>query len=197
MVPSSEPSQWGSPSAGCAEGAQGTGGPAVDRPVHRGRHRQAAKGTRGPRGTGAVFKTLNPINLCKPYRWVSPIQTIGAVSARPPAVSLLATSSQSTVRAIHQHGCCVLASRGWGSWLTGFRIYGLPHAESETLNHRSTKRYAPCLQGQRTIGNEASKARKQDAIQNDVAALELALESAKAELRKIATRNREVSCHRV
>lgn len=46
-------------------------------------------------------------------------------------------------------------------------------------------------QGQRTFGNEASKGRKQEVIQNDVAALEMALDSAKAEFQKIATRNRE------
>jgi len=49
------------------------------------------------------------------------------------------------------------------------------------------------MQGQRTFGNEASKGRKQEVIQNDVAALEMALDSAKAEFQKIATRNREVS----
>ena len=48
------------------------------------------------------------------------------------------------------------------------------------------------VQGQRTFGNEASRGRKQEVIQNDVAALEMALDSAKAELQKIATRNREV-----
>ncbi len=48
------------------------------------------------------------------------------------------------------------------------------------------------VQGQRTFGNEASRGRKQETIQNDMAALEMALDSAKAELQKIAARNREV-----
>lgn len=49
------------------------------------------------------------------------------------------------------------------------------------------------LQAQRTFGNEASRGRKEQTLQNDVAALESALESAKAELTRIASRNREVS----
>jgi hypothetical protein len=56
----------------------------------------------------------------------------------------------------------------------------------------SSLKFEAILQGQRTFGNEASKSRKQEAIQNDVAALEMALDSAKAEFQKIATRNREV-----
>lgn len=48
------------------------------------------------------------------------------------------------------------------------------------------------LQAQRTIGNEASRGRKEQTVQNDIHALELALESAKAELDKIGSRNRKV-----
>ena len=38
-----------------------------------------------------------------------------------------------------------------------------------------------------------SRTRKQDAVQNDIAALDMALDSAKSELQKIADRNREVT----
>lgn len=48
------------------------------------------------------------------------------------------------------------------------------------------------MQSQRTFGNDAARSRKKDNLQNDLAALELALDSAKGELRKIAGRNREV-----
>ena len=51
------------------------------------------------------------------------------------------------------------------------------------------------MQGQRTFGNEASRGRKEQTIQNDVAALEMALDSAKTELDKIASRNRKVDRH--
>lgn len=48
-------------------------------------------------------------------------------------------------------------------------------------------------QGQRTFGNEASRGRKEQILQNEVASLEAALDSAKAELEKIGSRNRKVS----
>lgn len=49
------------------------------------------------------------------------------------------------------------------------------------------------LQAQRTFGNEASKSRKEQTLQNEVAALEMALDSAQGELNKIADRNRKAS----
>lgn len=42
------------------------------------------------------------------------------------------------------------------------------------------------------IGNEISRSRKEEAVSNDIAALNLALESAKTELQKISDRNRQV-----
>lgn len=48
------------------------------------------------------------------------------------------------------------------------------------------------VQAQRTFGNEASRGRKEQTLQNEVAALERAQESAQAELDKIAERNRKV-----
>lgn len=51
------------------------------------------------------------------------------------------------------------------------------------------------MQAQRTFGNEVSRSRKQDAVQNDIAALDMALEAAKSELQKIAENNRKVLFH--
>lgn len=48
------------------------------------------------------------------------------------------------------------------------------------------------VQGQRTFGNDAQRGRKQDVVQNDLSALEMAHESAETELQKITSRNREV-----